>query len=157
MNKEKWNSLPAAVQQAFTDNSGIEASVRYNNEEAAYQLDNAAMPRLKQSGYDLKNVEMRAAKIGSEVVYLTAGGEGSVADGCGPVLQKTWIDSYAGKLPTAEIVDRAKELAQQYEAACGGHGAADDHDRGSVAVKNQDVCAGAPGQEDRGHPQQTGG
>jgi TRAP-type C4-dicarboxylate transport system substrate-binding protein len=121
MSEKKWNSLPAAVQQAFNDNSGIEQSVKYNNADAAYQLDNASQPALDQVGYYIMAVAARAAKLGTEIHHLTSEERALWQAAVDPVLKDTWVDRYAGRLPTQEIIARMRELTQQYQAA----GAAD--------------------------------
>jgi TRAP-type C4-dicarboxylate transport system substrate-binding protein len=114
MNEKKWNSLPAAVQKAFDDNSGIEASVKYNNTDAAFQLDNSSHPELAGEGFDRKAVAERAKDIGSEIVELTLEERALWTAALDPVLKDNWIDRYAGRLPTQAIADRMRELVQQY-------------------------------------------
>ncbi len=113
MNREKWDSLPAAVQKVFEDNSGIEASVMYNDGDTKYQADNSSMPNLKQSGFDLKAIEARAAQLGTEVIRLTDDERALWTEALRPVLDG-WAERYAGKLPTAEILERLFELVEQY-------------------------------------------
>jgi TRAP-type C4-dicarboxylate transport system substrate-binding protein len=113
MNKQKWESLPAAVQKAFEDNSGLEASLEYLAQDGAYQLDNAAVPSLPQRGWDRKLCQSIAAAKGTDFVTLTADEREQWVTALTPVYQ-TWIDDYASELPTQEIMDKVKELAAQY-------------------------------------------
>jgi TRAP-type C4-dicarboxylate transport system substrate-binding protein len=108
MNGDKWDSLPAAVQQMFTDNSTVDQIVQYLNADALYQYQNAG-------GDDFTAVQARAESLGTEIVVLTAEEKAQWATAMEPVLQK-WVTDYASVLPTAEILARAKELALQYNA-----------------------------------------
>ena len=116
MSKEKWDSLPAAVQEAFDANSGIEASVAYNLQDEAYQLDNTAVPAAQQKGWDRLHVALRAEEVGSEIIQLTPEERELWLQALAPVLQ-TWATRYASKVPTDEILVRLDELVAQYYSA----------------------------------------
>jgi TRAP-type C4-dicarboxylate transport system substrate-binding protein len=121
MNKQKWDSLPAAVQKAFEDNSGLEVSLRYLADDTAYQLDNTAMPSMPQRGWDRKMAEAICKAKGTTFVTLTAEERAQWMTALEPVYQK-WIDDYVSQLPSQEIMDRAKELVAQFTSGSGASG-----------------------------------
>jgi C4-dicarboxylate-binding protein DctP len=114
MNRQVWDGLPAAVQKAFEDNSGIEQSVKYLADDNAYQLDNSAFPNMPQRGWDRKNMKLVAEAKGGQFITLTADERAQWKTALEPAYQK-WVETYASSLPTQEILDRAKELLAQYE------------------------------------------
>jgi hypothetical protein len=119
MNEDKWNSLPAAVQGFFNDNSTLEDWLKYAADDAQYNLDNTSLPAnpdipgLKDRGLDFRAIEERAADVGGEIYVLPADEQARWFAAMEPILQK-WVDAYAGKLPAQEILDRAKELVAEY-------------------------------------------
>ncbi len=122
MNREKWDSLPAAVQKAFEDNSGIEPSVRYLADDNSYQLDNSSMPNMTQRGWDLKGMKAIAEEKGGQFITLTAEDRALWQAALEPAYQK-WVTTYAADLPTEEIMTRLKELVAQYTAPSAPAGA----------------------------------
>jgi len=122
MNKDKFESLPAVLQQTILDNSGIDQSVEYNLMDELYQADNSAVPDITQRGWDRKAVAARAAKLGTEIIQLTAEERAIWNEALAPVIDAAWTNRYAGKIPTQEILDALPGLIAQYYTA----GAADD-------------------------------
>jgi len=115
MNQDKWDSLPAVVQKAFTDNSGVEASVKYLADEAKYEYDNSLLPTLRDRGYDYLAVKERAREVGHPIYVLDEVERAEWREAVQPVWQD-WLDTYAEQLPTQEILDRALELIEEYSA-----------------------------------------
>ena len=115
MNQAKWNSLPPSVQQAFTGNSGTEASAKYAADEAKYEYDNSLMPALPDKGYDYRAVEERALQVGHPIYVLSDAERAEWREALRPVWDK-WLLRYASALPTSLVLDRAIELTEEYSA-----------------------------------------
>jgi len=117
MSKDKWNSLPAVVQAAFTDNTTIEDAVGYLAADRDYNLDNTNIPTLKDRGLDFKAIEERAADVGGEIYILRDAERAEWQATVDPVLQD-WVKDYASAdFPAQEILDRCRELIAQYSAS----------------------------------------
>jgi TRAP-type C4-dicarboxylate transport system substrate-binding protein len=117
MNQEKWDSLPAAVQKSFSDNSSTDVSVKYLAFDAAFNYDNKLVPGAKVDvkQLDYLAVKAQADKVGHPIYVLSEEEKARWAAALEPVRQK-WVSSYADKLPTQEIMERAKALSTQYSA-----------------------------------------
>lgn len=113
MAKDRWESLPAAVQQVFNDNSGLDAALKYLAIEAEYVRDNLNVPEQRDRGLDRAAIVERAESLGTEIVQLTAEEKAQWRTALEPVIQD-WADRYAGKLDTAAVLARAQELVAQY-------------------------------------------
>ncbi len=117
MNKDKWDSLPAAVQGFFTDNLTIEDMVGYLADDAAYNLDNTSMPGLKDRGLDFKAIEERAADVNGEIHLLSDAERAQWQAAVEPVLLD-WVSDYESPdFPAQEILDRCRELIAQFSAS----------------------------------------
>lgn len=119
MSKENWDTLPAAVQQAFNDESGIEAALKYLAVEEQYVIDNSSVPEQKDRGLDRAAVAERAASLGTEIYVLNDEERAVWKTALQPVIDD-WVTNYAGQLDTEAIVARAEELTKQYST--GGSG-----------------------------------
>ena len=135
MNREKWDSLPAAVQKAFEDNSGIEPSVRYLADDNSYQLDNSSMPNMTQRGWDLKGMKAIAEAKGGQFITLTAEDRALWQTALEPEYDK-WVSTYAADLPTDEIMARCKELVAQYTGGSAPAAAGTTTTAGTVSSSN---------------------
>jgi TRAP-type C4-dicarboxylate transport system substrate-binding protein len=122
MAKDRWESLPAAVQQAFTDNSGIDAVLKYLAVEEQYVLDNTSVPGQKDRGLDRAAVAEQAEKLGTEIYVLSADEKAQWKAALEPVIQD-WVERYASRLDTAAVLARAEELTAQFAAERGDAGA----------------------------------
>jgi TRAP-type C4-dicarboxylate transport system substrate-binding protein len=103
MNKDKWNALPAAVQEAITANSGVEKSVGYVIANDAAGVEDADMIAGKAKG------------AGSEVVVLTDAEKAAWKEVLAPVY-KNWVDTRPAGVPGQEILDKIAELVSKYSA-----------------------------------------
>jgi hypothetical protein len=115
MNQQKWDGLPAAVQEAFTENSGVEASLEYLAEDAKYNYDNTLLPALPDRGYDYLAVKGRARTVGHPIYILDDAERAEWRQAVRPLWDK-WLLRYASVLPTTFVLDRALELIEQYSA-----------------------------------------
>ena len=115
MTKENWESLPAEVQQSIANASGLENSVKYANDDAAYNYDNSSIPGLQDKNQDYLRVVEAAAENGGEIYELTDAERAEWQEAMKPVLEE-WVAKYADILPTQEIWDRAQELIEEYSA-----------------------------------------
>jgi len=103
MNKQKWDSLPTAVQQMFLDASGLEQSVKYNNDNVT----------VNETG-DNYAADVAAAEAAGNPIYVPTAEEKALWKAAvQPVLDK-WVTDYASILPTQEIMDKVLELVQTY-------------------------------------------
>ena len=125
MSKERWDSLPAAVQKAFDDNSSVEDSVKYSIDDVKYNLDNASMPGLRDRNLDYVAIQERAKKVGGTIYELSADEKAQWKAAVQKVLDG-WVTKYASMVPSQEIMDKCNELIQQYagSATTGTTGAA---------------------------------
>ena len=105
MNKGKWDTLPAAVQQAFIDTTGLEQSVTYNNDNV----------RVNEVGDNYAATVARAEALGTPIYVLTAEERTQWKAAVQPVIDE-WVTDHASTLPSQEIMDRLIELAEQYSA-----------------------------------------
>jgi TRAP-type C4-dicarboxylate transport system substrate-binding protein len=105
MNKEKWETLPAVVQQAFIDTTGVEQSVTYNNDNV----------RVNEVGDNYAATVARAEALGTPIYVLTAEERAQWKAAVQPVIDK-WVTEHAATLPSQEIMDRLNELVEQYSA-----------------------------------------
>lgn len=119
MAKNRWDSLPAAVQKAFDDNSGLNTSLKYCADDVKYNLDNSSLPAnpkipgLRNRGLDFKAVQARAAAVHGTIYALSADEKAQWLAAVQPVLTH-WVSNYASKIPSQEILDKCKALIQQY-------------------------------------------
>jgi TRAP-type transport system periplasmic protein len=113
MSKERWDSLPAAVQKAFDDNSGVDDSVKYCSDDVKYNLDNASMPGLRDRNLDFVAVQERAKKVGGTIYELSADEKAQWKAAVQKVLDG-WVTKYASMVPSQEIMDKCNELIEQY-------------------------------------------
>ncbi len=119
MSQEKWESLPAAIQDAFNQESGIEAALKYLAVEEQYVIDNHSVPEQKDRGLDRAAVAERAASLGTEIYVLNAEERAQWQTALSPVLDE-WVTRYADKLDTEAVRARATELIEQYSAGDAG-------------------------------------
>ena len=91
------------MQQAFTDNSGIDAVLKYLAVEEQYVLDNTSVPGQKDRGLDRAAVAEQAAKLGTEIYVLSADEKAQWKAALEPVIQE-WVDRYASRLDTAAVL-----------------------------------------------------
>ena len=89
MNKDKWDSLPTAVQQMFLDASGLEQSVKYNNDNVA----------VNETG-DNYAADVAAAQATGGIYVLTAEDKALWKAAVKPVIDR-WVTDHATTLPGA--------------------------------------------------------
>jgi C4-dicarboxylate-binding protein DctP len=102
MNKQKWDSLPTAVQQMLLDASGLEQSVKYNNDNVV----------VNETG-DNYAADVAAAKATGGIYTLTADDKALWKAAVKPVINK-WVTDHAATLPAQEIMDKVNALVEQY-------------------------------------------
>jgi TRAP-type C4-dicarboxylate transport system substrate-binding protein len=102
MNKKKWDSLPTAVQQMFLDASGLEQSVKYNNDNVVFN----------ETGDNYK-ADVAAAQGTGGIYQLTAADKALWKAAVKPVIDK-WVTDHAATLPAQEIMDKVNALVEQY-------------------------------------------
>jgi len=115
MTRENWESLPAEVQQALSDASGLENSVKYLIDDETYNYDNSSFPNLPDKNQDYVTLVEKAAEKGGEIYELTAAERAEWKAAVQPVVDD-WISKYDGIIPSQEIWDRAQELIEEYSA-----------------------------------------
>jgi TRAP-type C4-dicarboxylate transport system substrate-binding protein len=102
MNKKKWDSLPTAVQQTFLDASGLEQSVKYNNDNVVFN----------ETG-DNYAADVAAAKATGGIYTLTADDKALWKAAVKPVID-AWVTDHAATLPAQQIMDKVNALVEQY-------------------------------------------
>jgi C4-dicarboxylate-binding protein DctP len=105
MNKDKWDTLPAVIRQAFIDTTGVEQSVVYNNDNV----------RVNETGDNYAATVARATTLGTPIYVLTAEDKALWKAAVKPVIDK-WVTDHAATLPAQAIMDRLAELVAQYSA-----------------------------------------
>jgi TRAP-type C4-dicarboxylate transport system substrate-binding protein len=105
MNKKKWDTLPVAIQQAFIDTTGVENSVKYNNDNV----------RVNETGDNYAATVARAEELGTPIYVLTAEDKALWKAAVKPVID-SWVTDHASTLPAQDIMDRLNELVEQYSA-----------------------------------------
>ena len=113
MKKDTWESLPLAVQEAFNENSGREASLQWVTDDALFNYDNSLFPAVSSKGEDYLLVETTLEERGKEIYVLSAAERAEWRAAVQPVIED-WIDTYAGKLESQAIYDRYLELLDEY-------------------------------------------
>lgn len=103
MNKDKWESLPADLQEAIMSASGKENSTKYNIANDKVYLEGR------------KAVEAYDKKVGNPPIYVpTPEEKAQWVEASKPVWDK-WVTELGADQPGQEIIDRVTELVKQYQ------------------------------------------